>query len=568
MRKNNIIVYTGKKDRESQKSIYRQSSGDSSAVGDLPAKKEKGTPRKRRQEKLKKEKPIRAGAPASAGAPTAPSASPGKRPARPRRTYKALIAVAVCAAIVIGSAGGYWGVKAAERKQQALTDSIVPTDVEASIDLQFVPKVPAILPRLDFAALATNETNATLKSMHEYFGGRPATFTNEYTGMFKGYNFIQIIAEAFSPWILALEPQLYPNLNRLYHEGFQFTNFYTPYYYQSTSDGEYVTLQSQIPVTGHWYTGHNSMIMSAKNYLPQTMAHQLANEGYSIITAYHNWNYSFYRRNESHPNLGYKWVAMGSGLSIPYSWPTSDVDLMKASIPEYINSGEPFHIYYLTMSGHQNYNWGGNNMCARHRSEVADLPYAEVVKAYLACNIELDLAVGYLLDELEKAGIADRTLISLTPDHYPYGLDNDGAGGMSLLAGRKLDTVFEYYESGWLLWSGSMTEPIVVDTLACCMDTLPTLNNLLGVKWDSRLLMGQDVFSDAERLVIFGSHSWMTELGRYNASARKFTPNEGAVIPDGYAEKITAAVERAFVMSRQILTNNYFKVIYTKSNLI
>ena len=33
--------------------------------------------------------------------------------------------------------------------------------------------------------------------------------------------------------------------------------------------------------------------------------------------------------------------------------------------------------------------------------------------------------MAYLMDQLEQAGVADRTAIVLAGDHYPYGLTDD-----------------------------------------------------------------------------------------------------------------------------------------------
>ena len=72
---------------------------------------------------------------------------------------------------------------------------------------------------------------------------------------------VVFVAEAFSP--MSISEDLTPTLYKMYNEGFQFTNFYTPVYYVSTSDGEYVSLTSLLPKDGTW-----SMSTSSKNYLP------------------------------------------------------------------------------------------------------------------------------------------------------------------------------------------------------------------------------------------------------------------------------------------------------------
>ena len=122
--------------------------------------------------------------------------------------------------------------------------------------------------------------------------------------------------------------------------------------------------------------------------------------------------------------MGYTFKAADSGLDIKIDWPSSDLEMMEASVDDYLSSKEPFHAYYMTFSGHYQYNWD-NAMSAKNRDAVKDLPYSEPVKAYIACNLELENALTYLMDRLEQAGVADKTCIVLTNDHYPYGLTED-----------------------------------------------------------------------------------------------------------------------------------------------
>ena len=132
---------------------------------------------------------------------------------------------------------------------------------------------------LDFDAVPT-EGNDVLSELNAYFSSRTPTNKNEKTGMFKGCNLILITAESFS--YLAIDPELTPTLYKLQTEGFNFTNFYTPYWDVSTSDGEYAALTGTIPKPGTW-----SFRDSAENAMPLTMAQQLKRLGYSAY-AYHD----------------------------------------------------------------------------------------------------------------------------------------------------------------------------------------------------------------------------------------------------------------------------------------
>ena len=47
-------------------------------------------------------------------------------------------------------------------------------------------------------------------------------------------------------------------------------------------------------------------------------------------------------------------------------------------------------------------------MARRHWNQVSDLGYSEAVTAYLACQMELELAMESLVNQLEEAGKAGR----------------------------------------------------------------------------------------------------------------------------------------------------------------
>ena len=52
---------------------------------------------------------------------------------------------------------------------------------------------------------------------------------------------------------------------------------------------------------------------------------------------------------------------------------------------------------------------------------------------------------------------------------------------------------------------------------------LPTILNMFDIKYDSRLLVGKDIMSDTEGIVIFNDRSFLTNKGYYNEKTNKFT---------------------------------------------
>lgn len=398
---------------------------------------------------------------------------------------------------------------------------------------------------IDFTSLIASEKNSTIKQMHQYFASIEPTTENEYTGKYKGYNLIFLTAEGFSP--LGVREDVTPTLYKMIHEGHHFTNFYTPVWGVSTSDGEYVACTGLIPKSGVW-----SFYESGKNAMPFVMGNQLKTLGYKTV-AYHDHTWTYYKRNVSHPNMGYDYKGVGHGLDVKKTWPESDLEMMEKTIPEYIGN-EPFHAYYMTVSGHMQYSFTGNYIAYKNRKLVQQLPLSNQAKAYIATQIELDRALAYLLEQLDKAGIADRTLIALSADHYPYGLADET---IDELAGHSVERNFELYKNDFILYTAEM-EPVTIDKPASSLDIIPTLSNLLGLEYDSRLLIGRDIFSDSEPLVIFQNRSFITDKGRYNAVTREFIPNPGVQVDADYVKRMSGVVNSKMVYSAKILETDYY----------
>ena len=401
---------------------------------------------------------------------------------------------------------------------------------------------------IDFERLMAQADSDELRTMHQYFATREPTTKNEYTGMFEGYNLVFITAEGYSHY--AVDEELTPTLYEMTHEGFTFTDFYNPLWGVSTSDGEYVATTSLIPKSGVW-----SMYKSAANSMPFAMGNQLRRTGYSTF-AYHNHTYDYYRRDLSHPNLGYDYTGVGNGLQVAQTWPASDLEMVDVTTADYVGT-EPFHAYYMTVSGHMQYNFFGNFIAAKNLELVEDLPYTEAGRAYLATQIELDRALELLMRRLEEAGVADRTLIVMSADHYPYGLEKDEIDD---LAGHEVDRSFELYKSNLIIYAKGM-EPEVIDRPASSLDILPTISNLMGLEFDSRLLMGRDIFSDAEPVVIFANRSFLTDQGRYDSATREFTAADGAEVTQEYRERISDEIDRQFYYSTKILEDDYYRTV-------
>ena len=427
---------------------------------------------------------------------------------------------------------------------------------------------------IDFQALADSASDSTLRSMAQYFGSLTPSKKNEYTGLFQGKNLVLITAEAFSPWFISRE--LTPTLYKLTHEGFVCENYYQPGWGQSTTGGEYAVMTGLLPT---WVGSNVSFYASANDDMPFALGNQLRALGYRT-GAYHDNIYNYYNRDKTHPNLGYDYQGVGSGLTMTEdgSWPYSDLEMVQNTIGDYIDGyvsdGTPFHVYYMTVSGHGSYGWG-HAMAAKNRAKAqAAYPNASTqVQAYVAANLELENALTYLLEQLEAAGIAEDTVICMSADHYPYLLaepETDYYNELRGVVDSERDT--DRYRNALVLWCGGMENAVTVTEPCSAVDIVPTLSNLFGLEYDSRLLSGRDVLdkdydagsaSGSIPLVILptsSGNSWATAAGVFEASTRTFNARPGVTVEEDYVSRVNNIVALQYNYAQQLIARDYYRV--------
>ena len=387
--------------------------------------------------------------------------------------------------------------------------------------------------------------------INQFMNNETGSRKNKYTGMFKGKNLVFVVAESFNE--IAVRKDLTPTLYKLVHEGFDFENFYTSNNL-STIGGEFQAL------TGLY--ADNTILSSwrgGRAYYPYGLGTVFKNLGYNTY-AYHDNSAYYQDRNVYLKSQGFdNYKGCYNGLEKLINceqWPQSDVEMINATVGDYINSDKPFATYYMTVSGHFYYTYGGNAIANKNKDLVKDLDYPEEIKGYLATQMELDKALEILMSKLEEANKLDDTVIVLLADHYPYNLPIDY---INMLSDYKRDTLIEANSNSLIIYNSKM-KSVKVDKVGMSIDVIPTVYNLFGIDYDSRLIMGKDILSTSEGIAIFKDKSWITNKGTYYASTSKFVPKVDTVDED-YVATINSVVSNRLAISRMIVENNYYKYI-------
>lgn len=398
-----------------------------------------------------------------------------------------------------------------------------------------------------------NEKNANYRTLSNYFISQEITDKNDFTGFFKDKNLIVIMMESTTNIIL--NEEYYPNMYKLYTDGWSWKNAYSPRNSCSTGNNE---MSGMVGL----YTINNSC--TANNYknnvYPQAIFNLFNNAGYTT-SSYHNYTEQYYARETIHPNMGSGHYYGVQELGIPYSnvyqeWP-SDVELME-KVLDLTEDQDKFMAWVTTVSAHQPYGQS-SELGNKYLDLFEDTNYNTSLKRYMSKLKEFDNAIGTLISGLEEQGKLEDTVIVLFADHYPYGLTNS-----------TLNSYFDYdvrvdYEvdrTPFIIYNSEI-HPEEHDEYTSYMNITPTVANLFDLEYDPRLYAGKDILSETyENRVIFADGSWKDDVAFYNASTGKITYSEpNTTYTSEEIKEINNSIKNRISMSNLAIRTNYFKYL-------
>lgn len=407
-----------------------------------------------------------------------------------------------------------------------------------------------------FEELISRETNSKYSDLHNYFINRNITSKNEYTGMFKDKNLIVIMMESVND--IFLDPEYFPNFNKLVSEGWYWENNYSPRNSCATMNNEFSGMTSL-------YSIYNTCTASKykKNKYYNSIFNIFNDTNYVTFSA-HNYTEAYYPRKTIHTNLGSQEYYGVQKLKIPYSneyinWSNDDDFLEKilSIIDTKTPNGENFMTWLTTVSSHQPYSVN-SNQGNKYYNMTKGTKYPTDIRRYMSKLKILDNGLGILLEGLEARGILDDTVIVLYGDHYPYGIST-----------TKLNKVLEYDTKEdknaervpFVIYNSEMESKVFSD-YTTYVNILPTIANLFDLEYDPRFYLGDDLLSeDYESLTVFADGSWKNEYAYYNASKNKikyYTSNE---YTEEEIKAINDNIETKTKISSQVIKTNYFNYL-------
>ena len=366
---------------------------------------------------------------------------------------------------------------------------------------------------IDFDEIIAKEDREDYNTINEFIKSRKPTEKNDYTGIFKNKNLIMICAEAWNSNLV--DEELFPAMYRLINNGFKFNNFYQPHGASSTSSGEYSFMTGMIPINND-----RTFVNSINNNMGFTISMKLHDLNYQTYS-FHNGKSIYYGRDETHDSLmGFsRYIANDTGLNeMTNQFYTDDYNMLKVAY-DMVEKDKPFLEYFMTYTGHKPYVGELTGVIQDYYNKI-DFKYKDTytspVKYYMAKNMYLEKGLEYILEKLEEDNILNDTVICMVPDHYPYGFIN-----VNEQVGNDVDYLLDFYKTDLIhtnksyrdkteiiLWSGSLENEYKykvkpIDKVACTIDLTPTLLNLFGIEFDSRLYPGRDIFANEKGKAIY-----------------------------------------------------------------
>ena len=431
------------------------------------------------------------------------------------------------------------------------------------------------------------------KEFREYYEEYPQdSEDNEYTDILKGKNIIVIHAESFQNFVMDTEingVELAPNMKKLASEGMYFSNFYSQESVGTSSDSEFTYSTSLLPASS------GTVFVSYWDRYYPSIQKYLSNDGYYVFSMHANKG-NMWNREVMHKQLGYDRFynytkdydideTIGLGLS--------DKSFFRQSVQKIKKINKKYDKYYgllIMLTNHTPFE-------GLEDTTDLDLTYTykttdpetgeetEVVNNYLKDTTlgkyfttvhYADQAIGELVDNLDKEGLLDDTVLVIYGDHdakikrseydyyYNYNPETDSKYSSD---DPRYDEFTKYeYELNrkvpFIIWTKDkdLQKKInkEVSTVTGMYDVLPTLGNMLGI--DTPYALGHDVFSTDDHFVVFPNGNWITDKMYYDSqNDEAIMLDENAVIGKDYIEKYSQRAEKEVSVSNDIIVHDLIK---------
>jgi len=351
----------------------------------------------------------------------------------------------------------------------------------------------------------------------------------EQFGVAKDYNVVTVLCESLEWFAFMRDEQnfskghyditdeelreLYPNLYSYYDNDIVLTNYHSR---------EKTDISENMSIIGNYPTDYYLNYDYPTNSLPYSMPNIMKNLYGAECNSFHNGQTTFYNRKQHHTkSLGFSSYTASEQMEGEYftnymaktGERNLDSEMLLQCQDEMFPTDKPFYTYITTIAMHGQYDERDNlKPYYQKLDEYGVLPKKtkkdgknyksdNIFRNYAAACMDLDTMLGEMDRVLEGKGLKDNTVVLLFSDHNAYYSSLSNYVKDIYLTDPGDRNVTDLYKVPLMIRVGDSKVRQVVDKFTCTADIVPTLLDLLGIKYFDNLLYGNSVFSATESLL-------------------------------------------------------------------
>lgn len=312
------------------------------------------------------------------------------------------------------------------------------------------------------------------KSVEEFYNEKEENLKdNEYKSYFKNKNLLLIQVESLESFVINREVQgqtITPNINELLSNSMYFDNYYEQVWNGNSSDCDLLVNSSVYPVRegATFYRYPN-------NYYPHSLPNIMKTLDYNTFVVHPDmamyWNYK-----PALSAMGFEKLYFAEELKVEekIGLGISDKEYFQKTLEIIKKQKQPFYGVTVTITSHTPFDLPKEY---QYLNLKEDLNKSEMGKYFQAIHYT-DKQIGNFIDNLDKEGILDNTVIVLYGDHT--GVHKYFQDKINMMKNKE-----EWWSNNNnkipLLIYNKNSPPRTISTYGGPVDLVPTLGYLMGV---------------------------------------------------------------------------------------